>query len=123
MSDSYTDYADSISSEADYTPFPSLTVSQRVRLNEIIHREPIGYASSFDNIELVEPVEECVEEHARALCGKAEHVEHAQARLAEARHHEVLRASHQLTLCDAKQSLTGRSPEVEHHEHGCCCIV
>ena len=63
-----TNYASALSSKADYTPqtsfessttpFPSLTVSQRIRLNEILHKEPIGYASSFDNIELIEPVKE-----------------------------------------------------------------
>ena len=29
------------------TPFPSMTKSQRVKLNEILHREPIGYVSTF----------------------------------------------------------------------------
>ena len=38
--------------ESSATPFPSMTKSQRVRLNEIIHHEPIGYASSFDMIEI-----------------------------------------------------------------------
>ena len=49
--------------DSNCTPFPSMTKSQRVKLNEILHREPIGYASSFDMIE-IEPVE-------------LEHVEHA----------------------------------------------
>ena len=29
------------------TPFPSLTKSQKVKLNEILHRDPIGYVSTF----------------------------------------------------------------------------
>ena len=29
------------------TPFPSMTKSQRVKLNEILHRDPIGYVSTF----------------------------------------------------------------------------
>ena len=68
---SYTDYAESLSSVTDYesyvsskyttsncTPFPSMTKSQKVKLNEILHKEPIGYISSFDNIEIVKPVDE-----------------------------------------------------------------
>ena len=62
----YTDSVGGSSSACDSncTPFPSMTKSQRVKLNEILHREPIGYASSFDMIE-IEPVE-------------PEHVEHAE---------------------------------------------
>ena len=29
------------------TPFPSMTKSQKVKLNEILHRDPIGYVSTF----------------------------------------------------------------------------
>ena len=56
---SYTDYSSqSIStySDSNCTPFPSMTKSQRVKLNEILHREPIGYASTF-NTDITEPVE------------------------------------------------------------------
>ena len=62
----YSDSTESIStySNSNCTPFPSMTKSQRVKLNEILHREPIGYTSSFDMIE-IEPVE-------------PEHVEHAE---------------------------------------------
>ena len=64
---SYSTEAISTYSNSNCTPFPSLTKSQRVKLNEILHREPIGYASSFDMIE-IEPVEP---EH-------VEHTEHAE---------------------------------------------
>ena len=50
--------------DSNCTPFPSMTKSQRVKLNEILHREPIGYASTF-NTDITEPVE-------------PEHVEHAE---------------------------------------------
>ena len=43
-------------SNTNCTPFPSMTKSQRVKLNEILHREPIGYASTF-NTDITEPVE------------------------------------------------------------------
>ena len=51
MSDS-SEYISSTYTTSNCTPFPSMTKSQRVRLNEIIHHEPIGYASSFDMIEI-----------------------------------------------------------------------
>ena len=57
-------------SNSNCTPFPSMTKSQRVKLNEILHREPIGYASSFDMIE-IEPVEPEHDEHTEQV----EHVE------------------------------------------------
>ena len=63
-SDNYVSDTSTVSStysDTNCTPFPSLTKSQRVRLDEIIHREPIGYASSFDLIE-IEPVDEHVDE-------------------------------------------------------------
>ena len=67
-SQSISTYSDSYQSISTYTdsnctPFPSMTKSQRVKLNEILHREPIGYASSFDMIE-IEPVEPEHAEHA-----------------------------------------------------------
>ena len=65
----YYDSTESIStySNSNCTPFPSMTKSQRVKLNEILHREPIGYASTF-NTDITEPVEP---EH-------VEHTEHAE---------------------------------------------
>ena len=48
--------------DSNCTPFPSMTKSQRVKLNEILHREPIGYASTFETIEIAEPVEQIEEE-------------------------------------------------------------
>ena len=35
----------------DNTPFPSMTKSQKVKLNEILHRDPIGYVSTFTHNE------------------------------------------------------------------------
>ena len=55
----------SLSFESSATPFPSMTKSQRVKLDEILHREPIGYASTF-NTDITEPVE------------MAEHIEHTE---------------------------------------------
>ena len=52
-------------SNTNCTPFPSMTKSQRVKLDEILHREPIGYASTFDT-DITEPVE------------MAEHIEHTE---------------------------------------------
>ena len=68
-SQSISTYSDSYQSISTYTdsnctPFPSMTKSQRVKLNEILHRKPIGYTSTF-NTDITEPVE-------------PEHVEHAE---------------------------------------------
>ena len=62
----YSDSTQSISTYTDSncTPFPSMTKSQRAKLNEILHREPIGYASTFDNTDITEPVEQVEEERA-----------------------------------------------------------
>ena len=55
------------------TPFPSMTKSQKVKLNEILHRDPIGYVSTFthesEGWEVIpefiheQPTEEEVKEH------------------------------------------------------------
>ena len=72
----YSDSSQSISTYTDSncTPFPSMTKSQRVKLNEILHREPIGYASTFEcdahsgfacneSVEPVEMIEHTQDEH------------------------------------------------------------
>ena len=71
---SYSTEAISTYSNSNCTPFPSLTKSQRVKLNEILHREPIGYASTFEcdahsgfacneSVEPVEMIEHTQDEH------------------------------------------------------------
>ena len=95
---SYTDYSSqSIStySDSNCTPFPSMTKSQRVKLNEILHREPIGYASTF-NTDITEPVEP---DH-------VEHTEHAEEQ--EQKH--ILFENESNFVC-------------QNQNNGCCIIM
>ena len=55
---SYSTQTISTYSDSNCTPFPSMTKSQKVKLNEILHREPIGYVSTFENFEIIEPVKQ-----------------------------------------------------------------
>ena len=52
------DSSDYVSSVVNDTPFPSLTKSQKVKLNQLIGRKPTPKVSTFTPIDENEPVEE-----------------------------------------------------------------
>ena len=85
-----------------------MTKSQRVKLNEILHREPIGYASSFDMIE-IEPVE-------------LEHVEHAEHAEEQEQKHILFEKGFFQNPRIATQSYESNFV-CQKQNNGCCIIM